>query len=188
MTEYATVHLKLSDRQVARLSKGEQVQIKHADLPSADDTQGVPACLTKTQLNRIVKAQAAGKGLRLKLSDAQIRACCEHKVGGSIWSRFRDFASSASSTAAPVAKDLATSLLDNYGDKAVGFATDQASKAVSSIIPSGVAGDLAKTLTNFGLQLGSKYASDQLRHVVDGIKQSKNGSGLFAPGTKGRGY
>lgn len=180
MASYETVNLPLDERQVDRLSKGEAVRLKHSELSA---TEGVPVCLTKTQVARIAKAKAASKGVQIKLSQAQIAACCHHTVGGSVFSTAVTRAKDYIPAAASAAKGLAASLLEQYGQKGL----DAAHGAVDNLVASSKLPDYLKPFAEMGTTLGSKYASNQLQALLNGMRQTKNGSGLFAPGSGGGG-
>ena len=175
MTSYESVTLPLDQRQIDRLSNGEAVRLKHSELSSAE---GVPVCLTKTQVARIAKAKAAGKGVQIKLSQAQIAACCQHHVGGSVFSNAVSRAKDYIPQATNAAKGLAASLLEQFGQKGVDAASNAVSHLAADKLP-----DFLKPFAEIGVTLGSKYAGHQLQALINGMRQTKNGVGLYAPGT-----
>jgi hypothetical protein len=184
MSQYTITSLPLSKDQMRRLSDGKTVRLKKESVAAIGAEGGAPVALTKSQLNRIAKAKAKGAGCQIELSQAQLVASCHHSVdGGGIWDSIRNVASGA----APVAKDLAASLLSNYGDQGLNFAESQANKALGNLLPSGAVGDVARKFGELGLHLGNTYAQHHLQDFVAGLSQSKNGRGLFAVGTGGSG-
>jgi hypothetical protein len=185
-TSYHETTLNLSDRQLSRLAHGEKVRLKHSDL-SGD----VIVMLTQTQLNRIAKAKTAGKGLTLELSQTQISACCDHKVGGGIFKdalgkvgRFvKSTASTVASKAIPFAKHVASALISRYGDSALDAVSGKVASKVSQLAP-----DLVKPLVDAGIDWGKKLTRSQLEHFHRGLLQgagihASRGEGLFLAGT-----
>jgi hypothetical protein len=164
---YFQVSIPLSPAQVSRLFSGASVVIK----PTASHA-GVVVPLTKTQVTRINKAQAAGKGYSVKLSQAQLDSAGVTSVtqGDGILSN-----------ALSAAKNVSQSLLTQYGQQGL-HATHQAIGGLTEKLP-----PFLKPFEDAGVALGAKHAEDQLRAIIAGIHSTKNGSGLFAPGRRGGG-
>ena len=77
MVVYHPHDLTLSTGQMKSLGKGEKVRLKPAQL------QGdMTVLLTKTQIGRIMKAIEGGKGMELRLSQAQLKENSKRVGGG----------------------------------------------------------------------------------------------------------
>jgi hypothetical protein len=185
---YHSISLKLSDQQLSRLADGESIRLKHSDL-SPGEGEGLPVCVTQTQMNRIAKAVAGGKGVQLKFSATQIRVCMDHKVGGGIFTnalrRIGKLAEGAvrgvkklvgNPIAQQLARGLATSLGNKYGSTAVDAVAGLAGKAIKSNVP-----DALAPFVDAGMDLGSRLTKQQLESLLKGIK---SGSGLYLPGAR----
>jgi hypothetical protein len=191
MTQYHSYALKFSDAQLKRLAEGLAVRLKHDDLSPAEG-EGLHVCLTQTQINKIKKSITAGKGMQLQFSQAQLEACMsEHhnKIGAGIFSdalkRIGRLAGSAyrgvkkvvkHPTAQRLAKSLATSIGDRYGNSAVDLATGLAGKAISNQLP-----DVLEPFANTGMELAGRLTKEQLQALLQGMK---SGNGLFRPGSQ----
>ena len=85
MTNYHSYGVKLSENQLAKLSKaykdnqGITIRLSHDELSGPHEMM-----LTKTQINRLKKAKAKGVGSDIKISKTQIRKAI--KQGGALWS------------------------------------------------------------------------------------------------------
>ena len=186
-TTYHPFSLDLSDEQLKRIADGHKVRVKAEDI---DNPDGDVLLLTTTQINRLRKAKAAGKGAELSLSMTQQKYQAIHGSG-----RFGDFfrgigraIGSLARRAAPVLKQKARQavgqLLDAHGDQIVqkgaqlvGSAAGHARAATTGITPS-----VLQPLVDQGIQIGNQFGQDQLRAVLDGIRSTVNGRGLFLPG------
>lgn len=198
MTQYHSYALKFSDAQLKRLAEGLTVRLKHDDL-SPGEGEGIPVCLTKTQINKVKKSIASGKGMQLQFSQTQLEACMsEHhnKVGAGVFSdalkRIGRLAGSAyrgvksvvkNPTAQKLARSLAGSIGERYGSTAVDLATGVAGKAIKEHVP-----DVLKPFVDTGMELGSRLTKQQLDGLIKGIKSGsglyKAGKGLHLPGSR----
>jgi len=178
--DYTEVRLKLTPRQINRLAHGEKVRLKSSDLDG-----DILVLLTQTQVGKVEKARTGGKGMDLKLSEAQIKACCEHKIGGGIFGdalkSVGRFAKKVGSKAMPLAKQLAGKVLSQYGPAGVDFVADQIGNRLGAVMGN-------PTLERFlkqGLKLGAKLTREQLESLSRGLVQGSGvkGAGLFLPGT-----
>ena len=161
---YIPYSLHLTPEQHSRLVQGAGVRLKASDLAGS-----VSVHLTKTQIHRIEKAKAMGKGIVLKLSVPQLHHHAATMGGGLLDSL---------SSYLPAGTTLANSLLKTLAPKGV--------ELVKGLIDnsSRVPADL-KPFLDMGLQLGAKHGQEQLSALLAGLSGSKHGSGLFPPGYGG---
>lgn len=171
---YHSYVLALSAHQIQRLSGGHSIRLKHADLEAADG--GVPVCLTTTQLNRVKKARAAGKGVQLQFSEAQLAACAADKIGaGFFGDSMKKIGSTVRAVASnPMAQQLAATIADRYGAQGIDAVGDLAAGAINSRVHEGLT-----PFVDMGMNLGKRYTKSQLDALIKGVKK---GSGLYAPG------
>ena len=79
---YIATKVALTKEQAKKLAKGHPIQLKAAAIKNGNH----PIYLTKTQINHLQKAAAAGKGARISFSGRQVH---HHlKMGGGFWSDF----------------------------------------------------------------------------------------------------
>jgi len=181
MTDYVEARLKLSLKQLQRLAHGQKVRLKASDLDG-----DVFVLLTPTQATKVVKARKASKGLDLKLSEAQIQANAENKIGGGVFTdamrSIGAFVRKAGSKAMPLARQLASQVLNNYGPKAADFAIDQVGSKLSGVLGNN---DTLDQYINQGKDWGKRLSRSQLEALSRGLVSGSGikGRGLFLPGT-----
>ena len=186
-TTYHPFLLDLSDEQLKRIADGSQVRLKPEDI---DNSKGDTLLLTTTQINRLKKAKAAGKGAQLSLSKTQQKHQAIHGSG-----RFSNFFKSVGQAigslarrAVPAlkqtARQAASQLLDAHGDRIaqkgaqlLGSAAGHARAATTSVTPAAL-----QPLVDHGIQIGNQFGQEQLQALLQGIRSTVTGSGLFLPG------
>ena len=143
MTTYIEYNLSLTEGQKKNLHKAYTnnnaivLHIKYNSLRGDDELM-----LTNGQINKIIKAQSAGKGVELKISKTQVRKVI--KKGGNLWTsilslgtKILPFLGKAFGKAAPALATGATQAAASFGvEKALGGGCyDIPYEALSNIIP-----------------------------------------------------
>ncbi|PFX17101.1 Collagen alpha-4(VI) chain [Stylophora pistillata] len=128
MTTYYPYGVSLSDGQRKKLAKAYAshsaiaLRLSHNELSGPDEMM-----LTKTQLNRIKKAAAGGKGVDLKISKSQIRKVAQQ--GGSLFSSLLALGSKVLPKVIPTVTKFATKALPGLATGALtsvgNFVTDK---------------------------------------------------------------
>lgn len=182
MTTYHSHALDLSAAQMQKLAAGRAIRLKAAQLTGSDHV-----FLTETQIKRLQKAQAAGKGADLQLSNVQVEYNSIHGSG-----RFGDWLRGAWNTVKDTGKKAVNWISNNYGQQLVDAGSkagaqliDKAADRIQDKVQTGVARlpvgirDTARDMTETGIALGNTLARDELRKLLEGIQRSTSGRGLF---------
>ena len=129
MTEYHPYGVNLSKGQKEKLAKAYQSNCEVTiRLTKSQTTGSDELMLTKTQINRIIKAKSLGNGVEVRISKTQIRKVI--RKGGSLFSAI-----------IPLAKSLAPTLAKTLGLSALaGLASEGASQVVKKVSGSGQTG------------------------------------------------
>ena len=129
MTEYHPYGVNLSKGQKEKLAKAYQSNCEVTiRLTKSQTTGSDELMLTKTQINRIIKAKSLGNGVEVRISKTQIRKAI--RKGGSLFSAI-----------IPLAKSLAPTLAKTLGLSALaGLASEGASQVVKKVSGSGQTG------------------------------------------------
>jgi len=169
-SEYHPFSLHLTHKQICRIIEGHRVRIVAEQLAQEG---GHPLHLTKVQINRILRHRAEGKGVDIQLSHLQLLHHAKHGSGmfGDLVRKAGNFV--RDSNLLPVLRNTA---LDGAKSLA-SYGIDKLSDVISDVVP-----DSLKQYSDAGLAIGSKLGRDQIGHLLNGLKSSKNGSGLFPPG------
>jgi hypothetical protein len=190
-SRYSAYSLDLSDAQMEKLSTGGNIRMEAKQLMGGDDT----LMLTNSQIKKIEKAKAAGKGCELQLSATQLRY--QVKVGEG---RFTDFLRSAGNKIWSGAKKAGKFIQQNYGsqikdltnqhvgqviDKAAGVADQKIQQGVSRI-PGGF-GSLLGSIVHDAIEIGRNKSKEEIDRYLEhlrtyggsGLVQEMYGDGLF---------
>jgi hypothetical protein len=168
-TTYHDATVSLKPEQLRKLAHQDTVSLKHDSLEG--DTI---VCLTATQLKRLEKARATGKGMKLTFSKTQIAHCCNHTVGGGIWTNALRAVKKAVVSAVPHVAELVKGLVSHYAPKGVDLVSGALAQKLDQHIPA-----VLQPFIDKGIKIGAKFTKDQLEALIHGIKV---GGGLYPPG------
>ena len=161
MTVYHEHGVHLSEAQRKALAKGMTVKMKHEQLAGEHTLH-----LTATQIARIKKAQAAGKGCTLKLSAAQIR---HHAVSGGSLSDILKSVKTGAMSLAHKGVDKGLDIADDFARKKLG--DSGLYSAAAPLVKKGVGWALNKLIDTVGQKFGAGLRDHVHHHIV--------GSGIF---------
>ncbi len=145
---YVTVKLNLTEAKAKKLLQGQTVKLAKDDILDDSAPMGVPTALTATQAKRMHKAVSCGKGLTLKMSQAQARY---HGVKGSgfwgnLWGKIKGAAKSVYKN---VVKPVGKAALQIPGVKqAVQQGVSRIGSAVSGLTGVPTIGQAAQNIAN----------------------------------------
>lgn len=145
MTEYIPKGINLTGLQAGKLAKGGTIQLKHEHLHGPHKVH-----LTKTQIKRIEKAHRDGHGMRLKMSESQLRHNKQKGAG------FMDTLKKIGKIA--VNSDIGKSLI-NKGQNAIHGLIDKGANYIgdkTGLDMSGLA-HVAKNIVNQTLQKATEH-------------------------------
>jgi len=159
------IQIQLSTPQKKKLMMGQKVRVKASAVGA-----GTTVHLTDTQMRKIQKALSQSKGFDLQFSQTQAE---QHMKSGAgfkdvLMSGVRGLAR-AGEYLAPKALDLASSFAKKGTDKLIGryISNEDINKTLSDVVRSGI-------------DLGNKLSQDQVAGLLQGLSQTKSGSGLFS--------
>lgn len=174
---YSVVSLHLTQAQAHRLLSGDAVRLSLSALKSEGT---VPVLLTKRQMNKMAKSASKGVGCQLQLSEAQLKAMHQSKMGeGIIGDVFKKVGQTAFNGVKYVATSKPARFLASHALKTVGPKLIDGAIGATTGIVQGLAPDVARDLISAGADLGKRLSKDQLERFVSEIR---NGSGLYPPG------
>jgi len=147
---------------------GLKIRLKPTQLSGGESPDTL--LLTKTQINRLEKARAAGKGCELQLSEAQFTHNARHGSG-----RFSDFFAKVGN----YVRDKALDGISSVGSNLI--------KAGSKLLGAKVKGVALASMDSFvdaGIEAGGKWTATQLESFLKGLKSTKTGSGVLGSGVQ----
>lgn len=165
VSKYHPHGLTLNSEQMKSLGKGEKVRMKPAQL------QGdMTVLLTATQIRKIQKAIAGGKGMELRLSQAQLKHIAKSGGGG-----FADFLKNLWSGTVHYATKPLEALIHRYnpffGDEGSRYITDDIRQLL------GAKGDP----TLFRPPPSNYNPDDYDQSQVDRVERQRVGGGTYVP-------
>ena len=169
---YQPFVLDLSPIQLQRSSQGYKIRLRHDQLRGGVSPDTL--LLTPTQIAKIEKARASGKGCELQLSKAQLEWNVRYGSG-----RLSDYFRSVTN----FVRDKALDGLSSAGSAVIKAGSKALGAAVKGLAPAQLPANVKSGLDSFvdmGIEAGGNWTTAQLEaFFLKGLRSTKTGSGVL---------